>query len=378
MTPSAPPAPASESGDLFDVVVVGAGPAGSLAARALALRGLSVLLVERARFPRDKVCGGCLGPRGLAALRAEGLPAPPVPARPLARIELRCGGRALQLPAPALLAVSRAELDAALAAAAVAAGVTLLQGAEAAPEGLAPDSRRLRLVCAGAPRTVRARIVLAADGLGSRFLPARAARGARVGAGVLLPADAAGLPDDTLAMAVGRGGYVGLVRLPDGRLDAAAALDPRAVAARGAGALMLDILRAAGAPAPAALASAAVRLTPPLTRRPARPAAERLFALGDAAGFVEPFTGEGLTWALLAARAVVPLAEQGARAWDARLAGAWAHAHRRQVRRGQRLCAGLAGWLRHPRLVAGGLALARRRPALARGVLTRLGAGAAP
>jgi len=360
------------------VAVVGAGPAGSLAARALARRGLSVLLVERATFPRDKVCGGCLGPRGLAALVAEGLPGPPAPAQPLARLVLHGSGRALPLPAPGLLAVSRADLDAALADAADAAGVTLLPGTAAEPDGLDPDARGLRLRRGDAQQRVRARVVLAADGLASRFVAGRTARGARVGAGVLLPADAADLPGDTLAMAVGRGGYVGLVRLPDGRLDAAAALDPRAVAARGAGALMHDILRVAGAPAPAALPSAAVRLTPPLTRRPARPAAERLFALGDAAGFVEPFTGEGLTWALLSARAVVPLAAQAARAWDARLADAWSRTHREQVRSGQRLCAGLAAWLRRPLLVRGGLALAARRPSLARGVLARLAAGAAP
>jgi len=374
---TAPPL-APLAGATWDVAVVGAGPAGSLAARALALRSLSVLLVERATFPRDKVCGGCLGPRGLAALRAEGLPAPPVASLPLARVSLCCAGRTLELPAPGLLAVSRADLDAALASAAADAGVTLLQATSAEPDGLLADARALRLRRGGETLQVRARVVLAADGLASRFVAGRSARGARVGAGVLLPEDAADLPAGTLAMAVGRGGYVGLVRLPDGRLDAAAALDPRAVAERGAGALMLDILRTASAPAPAALLAAAVRVTPPLTRRPARPAGARLLALGDAAGCVEPFTGEGLTWALLAARAVVPLAERGARAWDAGVGAAWVRVHRDLVRHPQRLCAGLAAWLRHPLLVRGGLSLAARRPALARGVLARLGAGATP
>ncbi len=56
-----------------DVVVVGAGPAGALAARQAALSGLSVLLVDRAEFPRKKVCGCCLHPRGALALRRAGL-----------------------------------------------------------------------------------------------------------------------------------------------------------------------------------------------------------------------------------------------------------------------------------------------------------------
>ena len=54
-----------------DVLVVGAGPAGSLAARALAHRGLEVELVERDTFPRRKVCGCCLHPAGVATLDDE-------------------------------------------------------------------------------------------------------------------------------------------------------------------------------------------------------------------------------------------------------------------------------------------------------------------
>ena len=57
----------------FDVVVVGAGPAGALAAAGLARAGRRVMLVDRARFPRDKVCGGCLQPSALRALEAGGL-----------------------------------------------------------------------------------------------------------------------------------------------------------------------------------------------------------------------------------------------------------------------------------------------------------------
>src|SRR2546428_12810362 len=51
-----------------DVLVLGAGPAGSAAARALALRGIKVALIDRADFPRDKVCGDALIPDALAAL----------------------------------------------------------------------------------------------------------------------------------------------------------------------------------------------------------------------------------------------------------------------------------------------------------------------
>ncbi|MGH6855526.1 MAG: FAD-dependent oxidoreductase, partial [Aestuariivirga sp.] len=57
----------------WDVVIVGAGPAGAFAAHAMARRGLWVLLVDKAAFPRYKVCGACLNPRALAVLNGAGL-----------------------------------------------------------------------------------------------------------------------------------------------------------------------------------------------------------------------------------------------------------------------------------------------------------------
>ena len=56
----------------WDVAVVGAGPAGSVAACLLARRGLDVLLLDQARFPRAKACGGCLNRSTLARLAAAG------------------------------------------------------------------------------------------------------------------------------------------------------------------------------------------------------------------------------------------------------------------------------------------------------------------
>ena len=61
----------------FDVLVVGAGPAGSIAALVLARAGASVALLDRAQFPRDKACGDFIGPRGLQVLTDLGIPEPP-------------------------------------------------------------------------------------------------------------------------------------------------------------------------------------------------------------------------------------------------------------------------------------------------------------
>ena len=57
----------------FDVVVVGAGPAGSICAYCLARGGASVALIDRVRFPRDKACGDLLSPRTTQALRGLGI-----------------------------------------------------------------------------------------------------------------------------------------------------------------------------------------------------------------------------------------------------------------------------------------------------------------
>src|SRR5204862_3575744 len=131
--------------------------------------------------------------------------------------------------------------------------------------------------------------VLAADGLGGKLL-ARAGLtaappepAARLGAGVVL-ADGAGFyAAGTVYMACGGGGYVGLVRLEDGRLDVAAALDPEFVRQNGGpGAAARNILTDVGWPVSADLADADWRGTAPLTRRARRLAAERVFVLGDA------------------------------------------------------------------------------------------------
>ena len=154
-------------------------------------------------------------------------------------------------------------------------------------------------------------------------------------------------------MACGAGGYTGLVRLEDGRLDVAAAFDAAWVrAAGGPGRAAARLLREAGWPAPDRLEALPWRGTPALTRRPRRVAAERLFVVGDAAGYVEPFTGEGMAWALASGAAVAPLAARAV-TWRPELARRWADLHSRVVGRRQssagprrRCCAGRGsrGW----------------------------------
>jgi menaquinone-9 beta-reductase len=110
-----------------DVLVVGAGPAGSAAARALAHAGLDVVLADRHAFPRDKACGDALIPDALAALRRLGLyEAVMARAHPLPALDIHApGGACVRLAGPSAC-VPRAVLDETLRAGAVAAGVRFL------------------------------------------------------------------------------------------------------------------------------------------------------------------------------------------------------------------------------------------------------------
>jgi flavin-dependent dehydrogenase len=378
----------------WDVIVVGGGPAGGLAAHELARAGLATLLVERARMPRAKVCGGCLDADALASLSACGLAELPgrLGAVPLHTVDVRARGRSVRLPLHGA-AVTRATLDAALLDAAAHAGARVLTGVEAQllPADTDPTTRGVALrgdglhgAClhgaglrgARPGRIARARLVLAADGLAGRLLegrPAPSAPGARLGAGVVLPAADGPWPPGTLAMACGRGGYVGITRADGDALCIAAALDPAAVkAVGGPGAAAARILADAGHDAPPDLAGAAWRATPTLSRRARRLGAHRVLALGDAAGFVEPFTGQGMAWAFAAARAVTPLARRAVELWHEGLVDEWSSTWTRDVARRQRTCRGAAWLLRRPALARLGILALGAQPGLARGLIARL------
>ena len=362
----------------WDTLVVGAGPAGSVAARELARRGLAVLLVDKATFPREKVCGCCLNGAALGALRRIGLGDLPsqLGAMPLNRVRLAAGGRTATLRVPSGVSLSRRAFDPALIEEAVAAGATFQ-----------PDTVVKRTAVGWVTRSasdssdslresaVRCRVVIAADGLNGQLTASAEVRsGSRIGAGVV--ADDA--PDDyqtgTIFMATGRGGYVGLVRLEDNRLDVAAAFDAAFVrSVGGPGPAAVRVLVDAGMPPVPGLADLGWRGTPALTRAPRRRAGPGWFAVGDAAGYVEPFTGEGMAWAFASAVAVAPLAERAAReGWSPAFETEWEAAYARVVRTRQGLCRATARVLRSPRLTRATVSLLSLAPALAGPVLARL------
>lgn len=339
----------------LDCIVVGAGPCGAIAARRLARGGRHVLLVDRSVFPRDKVCGCCLNEAALDLLAREGVLDAAVPSdAPTTRtLRLRHRGRSGTISLRPGKAVSRRDLDSRLVDAARTAGAKFMPGVSASLVHPAEAGARHTLHVRIGTDYVFTRSVIVADGLGGLFLPdiqpwkPEIAAESRMGLGASLCADSVDIDFGEIDMSIDSRGYVGLVRLADGSVDLAAAVEPAAVRrAGGPGELISQILTSANPARRVTLEKIAVRGTPRLTRRRRAVEYEGIYIAGDAARYVEPFTGEGMSWALFSGLR----AAEGVERW-LRNPGTHAGWYTRQLRTGLRArrtaCAALCGVLRH-------------------------------
>ena len=366
----------------YDAVVIGAGPAGTMTALELARRHLTVLLVERQPMPRWKVCGACLSPGTLKLLAEAGLPAP-LDGVPLRRLRLSAWSAKACLPLIDSMAVSRHSFDQMLLSAARNAGVVAMTPARARLGPIDGGTRIVRIERAEGDLEVSARVVIDAGGLGGGLAGAEVGAGdeltpgSRIGVGAVFAPTAHAYAPGEIHMVVGAGGYVGLVRVTDGSLTVAAALDPAWLREHASpGDAVGALLHTAGSPTLPEHPEVGWKGTRALTRSPHTRGAERVFAVGDAAGYVEPFTGEGISWALAGARALAPLAARAKQRWDPSLLVAWDQAHSRSMAQAQRLCRAVAWTSRRPRLVVAALRLLARLPGVAGPFVRR--AGAAP
>lgn len=363
---------------LWDVVVLGAGPAGAIAARQLARRGCRVLLVEKAPLPRMKVCGGCLGGAALDQLEAAGLGG--LPQRcggvVLRSMQLASGGSVAEIPIGRRIAVSRQTFDAALVDEAVHAGVAVCDETTGQLHAATdPGSRRVTLRSGGVTITTRARAVLLATGVAPRHagLTTHARRSSRIGLGAIVDLAAGDFVSPVLRMACGNDGYVGVAALAGRRLDVAAAVDPQALsAARSPANLVERILREAGLPPVSGLETATWRGTPALTHQTRPVGNYRCLLIGDAAGYVEPFTGQGIGWAIQSALAASALVPDFLDTWDESVARRWQRVYAKTLLRSHRKCDAISQLLRLKPVRQLAVWSLRRAPALARPVVRQL------
>jgi len=359
--------------DEFDVIIAGGGPAGSAAAIAALRAGCTVLVVDRGIHPRQKVCGCCLAPAGIKVLAQLGASSVLDSAQKLSVVRLECGGQVMQMRREGGVAIARDELDESLLDLVVEQGGIVLMGSVASfdVDG-SVVVRQDKIV-----RTIRSRVRIAADGLQGTSLDGiskfewRVSKSSRMGFGATVDGAALDISREQILMSVHNGGYIGAVRLANGRIDIAAAAHP-------------SVIRGAGGVAPLAaqwlgshvstttkFAGEQWRGTPFLTRRRMQLAYKDVLVAGDASGYVEPFTGEGMSWALATGSAA------GNHASAMILASAsskeWPIIANRIVRSSRMRCLMTAHLLRHARLLRTGIRAAHFFPSLADRVASAFG-----
>jgi flavin-dependent dehydrogenase len=335
---------------LWDVIVVGAGPAGAVAARQLALQGKQVLLIEKARLPRDKVCGGCLGGAALEALNSIGLGELPMlcGGMPLTTCAFASEGALRRVPVGRRIAISRRTFDQALVREAARVGVVVRDGTRADFTAPSADLARVDLRRGTNRTTVQAKVLIIATGLGQvpPGFTQHCAVNSRVGLSALVDRAPCEGTSNTLCMAVAEAGYAGVTQVEGGYFDIAAAVDPQALAAAGAGRLVHHILKTSGLEPAMDLRGVRWLGTPPLTRCTAPLAGHRSVLVGDAASYVEPFTGEGIGWAIQSAVLASSLLAGPLDQWDSHLPRRWQGMHDEALASRKRRCFALSRALR--------------------------------
>lgn len=361
------------------MVVVGAGPAGSVAALVLARAGVRVLLVDRARFPRPKLCGDSINPGTLALLGRLGLDDLAVERgiTVAGMVVTGTSGARVEARYPAGIRgriVSRCEFDASLLERVARAGAVVESGARVT--GVVGGDRVTGVAIAtpGGTRTASAALTIAADGRHSTVAFGRglarhppAPRRWAVGA---YCADVDGLSSFG-EMHIRRGHYIGVAPLPGGLANLCVVTsNPRALAAQGdlhkwlLGQVSRDPLLAPRFER-ARPASDAMSLGPLAVDATAAGVPGLLLA-GDAAGFIDPMTGDGMRFAIRGG-------ELAAQAALAALCGHTDHPHvfldalrRREFARKQRFNRLLRRLVAYPAAVGGASLAARLVPSLVR------------
>src|SRR5438874_6989409 len=293
--------------ETFDVAIVGGGPAGSTCAAFCAAAGLRTLVLEREKFPREKVCGDCINPAGWPVLQRLELEEEirNCPHASLDAVEfIAIGGQKLRIDLPrgdnSEISVKRSLFDHLLLDRARTLGAEIREEATLiALDRTAAKNWKIDVV----RETFAARVVVGADGRNStvarlrNLLPWPERERVALQAHILLPKDFG----NRIVLQFLPEGYSGQVPVNDRELNLCLVGTPPTISSlRTWGEQQFDLP-----------ADQAWRTITPLTRAPISVAHENLFFIGDAARVVEPFTGEGIYYAVrsgeLAANAIIKI-----------------------------------------------------------------------
>ena len=296
-----------------DVVVIGAGPVGSALAVMLGRAGLKTLLLDRAHFPRDKTCGEGLMPAGARVLEALGISTEGFP---------RLGGVTYRVPGTASLEGSFGRGGAGRGTRRLAFDQLLVEVASATPnvdvllgsQATGVDPRERDAIVTTTSGAIRARYVVGADGLRSQvaswmrlWRPPAGRRLALTG-----HVTAPGHAFERIVVTLLDGCEVYLAPTSSDEVLVALLGSKDALRTPGETVRAGYARRVAHAhPELAGAMTSSLRGAGPFWIRPATVAAARVFLVGDAAGFLDPLTGDGISAGLLAARRLAGLLGAG-------------------------------------------------------------------
>jgi flavin-dependent dehydrogenase len=303
--------------DTYDIAIVGAGPAGSSAAIRLATAGQRVVLIEKAKFPREKLCGEFISPECLEHFAELGVLEGMLSAggtQIKETIFYGRGGRGVAVPSAMFggvhanaLGLSRAEMDRRLLERARDVGVAVLDGTRASE--LLTTSGKVRGLKLQASREVIAPIVLDATGR-TRALAREVDTGRSRAASVAFKTHVRGvdIPEDRCEIFSYRGGYGGTSRVEGGLHNLCFIVSSKDVKRLGSDAkrvfseVVCSNKRAAHVFRNVEFK--AEWLAVPIERfgRGALSPVTGLLTIGDAAAFIDPFTGSGMLLAFESAR----------------------------------------------------------------------------
>lgn len=340
----------------WDCVIIGAGVAGGATAIHAAKLGLRVLLIEAKRFPREKVCGGCLNRRAMDSLDELGLREAlrQAGAIELDELHIQFQEVGVNWSMPTMNSVRRSTLDLLLVEQAISQGVCFLSQATAQviqadrnqadvfrtdSDGGGSDSLRgfVKVRLSRSSATVEgnresveecfvvAKTVVVASGLTRSALrsadswPSQIRSDSRIGVQSIV--DLKYLVDHVpdiayliqakpgrLHMIASNNGYVGVCLTDGGYVDLAAAIDPNCVkGGKSISRAVSAILSECGYDCGESLSHCQWLATPLLTRQSDCVSKPGVFLAGDSLGYIEPFTGEGMSWALDNAKKLAPI-----------------------------------------------------------------------